>query len=397
VPRRLVPPIRLTLPPLRFWPRAAALVAVFTGALALALPVASGRTQAPGPRHSAALSAFAAARAGRVPRWAPETLVDVERTLQKALLEWSRQQSRFTLLRDFGPAADALWRAEQAARDASRLAGERYAEARLWADEAIAEVRALHLHGDALSAATALPRSERAHLLRARLLLAEAEAWQREGEPIAAADQAERSQAELVRALGPSLEAAERFTAAEQVRRWRRWVEQTRTWSRSTGRPAILVFKEKNLLTLMRNGVPVRSYPADIGQNALDVKRRVGDKATPEGHYRVVDRKDRGQSRFHRALLLDYPNQEDRRRLAAALRTGDLPRGTRLGGLIEIHGEGGRGRNWTDGCVALSNADMDDLFTRIPLGTRVTIVGGDGRNGTFSDLLARIEGEQKGR
>jgi len=79
--------------------------------------------------------------------------------------------------------------------------------------------------------------------------------------------------------------------------------------------------------------------------------------------------------------------------VAAAKRRGELPRGSGIGGLIEIHGEGGRGQNWTDGCVALKNADMDDLFARVRNGTRVTIVGGDGSDGAFSSLLARVEQE----
>ena len=143
---------------------------------------------------------------------------------------------------------------------------------------------------------------------------------------------------------------------------------------------------------LLSKGVAVRTYDAEVGSNALGVKERQGDRATPEGRYRVVKKKDRGQSRYYRALLLDYPNEDDRRRFAAAQRRGEIPRGARIGGLIEIHGEGGRGQNWTEGCVALSNRDLDDLYPRVSAGTRVTIVGGDGRDGAFSDLLAAGEG-----
>jgi murein L,D-transpeptidase YafK len=141
---------------------------------------------------------------------------------------------------------------------------------------------------------------------------------------------------------------------------------------------------------LLAKGVPVRRYDAEIGANALGVKRRQGDRATPEGRYRIVKKKDRGQSTYHRALLLDYPNDQDRKRFAAAKRRGEIPRGAAIGGLIEIHGDGGRGQNWTEGCVALANPDMDDLFARVPVGTRVTIVGGDGAGGAFSSLLARL-------
>jgi hypothetical protein len=55
--------------------------------------------------------------------------------------------------------------------------------------------------------------------------------------------------------------------------------------------------------------------------------------------------------------------------------------------LIEIHGEGGRGKDWTQGCVALTNSDIDDLFGRVAIGTPVTIVGGDGNGGTFTRLV----------
>jgi hypothetical protein len=352
----------------------------------------SGRTRAPESRLTSALASIENARKGPAPTWAPESLAEAETAMRDALVEWHRQESRFVLLRDFGPAEAALWRAERLASEACRAGSERHAEARLAAEEAVAETRALHAHGNALAAATSLPAPERVHLQRARLLLAEAESLLRGDELASCVERAERSRAELRRALGPSLEAAERYTSAEQLQTWQRWVSQTRAWSRSTGRAAILVFKEKNLLTLLRAGEPVRSYRADIGANALRDKLRLGDKATPEGHYRVVARKDHGQSRYHRALLLDYPNEEDRHRLATALRTGRVAPGTRLGGLIEIHGGGGLGRNWTDGCVALSNTDMDDLYRQAPVGTRVTIVGGDGRGGAFTDLLARFQG-----
>ena len=77
------------------------------------------------------------------------------------------------------------------------------------------------------------------------------------------------------------------------------------------------------------------------------------------------------------ALLLHHPNADDRRAYAQARRSGEVPDGAGIGGLIEIHGEGGLGRDWTRGCVALTNPDMDDLFTHVDVGTPVTIVGSD--------------------
>jgi hypothetical protein len=221
-------------------------------------------------------------------------------------------------------------------------------------------------------------------------LLGEAGARYASGDFEGSRRDADLSTAELGKALGRALDVARRYTSEEHVAQWRRWEEQTRSWSRATGRPVILVFKEKNQLLLVRGSATLRSYAADMGANAIGTKQRRGDRATPEGRYRIVKKKDRGQSVYHRALLLDYPNQADRRRMAEAVRAGQVQPGLPLGNLIEIHGEGGRGRNWTDGCVALSNEDMDDLFRRVDTGTLVTIMGGDGRDGAFSGLLARL-------
>jgi hypothetical protein len=117
----------------------------------------------------------------------------------------------------------------------------------------------------------------------------------------------------------------------------------------------------------------VAQFPVELGGDPVNPKERLGDSRTPEGSYTVTWRRDLGQTIFHRALLLDYPNHTDRR----AGRTGSH---------IEIHGYGSGlrpddgGSNWTDGCIALSNAHVDSLFAlgegsrRIDNGTPVTIV-----------------------
>jgi murein L,D-transpeptidase YafK len=123
-----------------------------------------------------------------------------------------------------------------------------------------------------------------------------------------------------------------------------------------------------------------------MGFNWIADKSRADDGATPEGRYRVV--KANKLSLYHKALLLDYPNATDRAEFAMARRRGEMPLTAGIGGLIEIHGEGGRGRDWTRGCVAVTNADMDELFARVPIGTPVTIVGSDDY-GPIADLAVK--------
>jgi len=372
------------------WAGATAL-ALLLGIVAFATEIAtSGRTRRPDDVRAATLAAYESASRSPGARWAADELRVASGALRAALLVCSRQENRLFVLRDFRPAVEALRRGEAASREAERLGALRRDEARANAMEVVRQARELEKHALALVAVTSLPGAQRTQLLRARLLVQEAETLLDDGDVVAAEERALRSEAELGRAVGPALEAAQRFTSRAQVATWRRWIEESRRHSRSTGEPAILVLKEKNLLILLSRGVPVSRYDAEVGANALGIKRQKGDRATPEGRYRIVKKKDLGQSIYHRALLLDYPNAADRERFAAAQRRGEIPRGSAIGGLIEIHGDGGRGQNWTDGCVALDNRDMDDLFRRVGIGTRVTIVGGDGSDGAFSSLLARV-------
>ncbi|MBO6574130.1 MAG: L,D-transpeptidase family protein [Rhodothermales bacterium] len=137
--------------------------------------------------------------------------------------------------------------------------------------------------------------------------------------------------------------------------------------------PQILVDKRRRLLVARYSETDVDTFHVELGAEWMGDKQQEGDRRTPEGQYRVSRKLGRGQSRYHMALLLDYPNEADRSRFRAAREAGQLTDQARIGGLIEIHGEGGKGGDWTDGCVALTNEDMARLFARIPVDTPVLI------------------------
>jgi lipoprotein-anchoring transpeptidase ErfK/SrfK len=141
------------------------------------------------------------------------------------------------------------------------------------------------------------------------------------------------------------------------------------------GSKVILVDKVAHKLYVYQSGKAIRSYEAEFGPNWMAHKERNGDKATPEGNYRITKKKERGSTIYHKALLIDYPNDEDRRQFAIKKKKGLLSRSAGIGNLIEIHGNGGKGFNWTSGCVGLRDRDMDDLYSLVSSGTRVTIVG----------------------
>ena len=89
-----------------------------------------------------------------------------------------------------------------------------------------------------------------------------------------------------------------------------------------TNDTAILVDKLRRRVTLYRAGRPVVHFPAELGANGLRRKEHAGDRATPEGMYRVVQVKQAPETRFYKALLINYPNDEDRMRFALGQRRG---------------------------------------------------------------------------
>jgi lipoprotein-anchoring transpeptidase ErfK/SrfK len=217
-------------------------------------------------------------------------------------------------------------------------------------------------------------RGARGAFARAELALAQAADAQQDGDlgRLDAALRTAQTEVELTRkTLGTRYE---RFRSPEWRRRWQAWADSTVAASRG-GKPAIVVDKMDRRLYLLRDGRVVASYEADLGRNALSGKATAGDGATPEGRYHITEKRSNGATRWYKALVLNYPNADDQKAFEAMRRRGEIPRGRSPGSLIEIHGLGGKRSNWTDGCVALQNASMDSLFSQVPTGTPVTIVG----------------------
>ena len=166
-----------------------------------------------------------------------------------------------------------------------------------------------------------------------------------------------------------------RFAEPKNLQKWRRMVAETISRSKAEGSTALIIDKLKRKLHVYAAGNRIATFEAELGSKGLRQKLHSGDQATPEGRYRVTEARGPGRTKFYKALLIDYPNSEDRARYAFGKKTGQVPLRAGIGNLIEIHGDGGQGRDWTDGCVALTDQDMDKVFARSRVGTPVTIVG----------------------
>lgn len=132
----------------------------------------------------------------------------------------------------------------------------------------------------------------------------------------------------------------------------------------------IVVKKSERVLELYRGATLLRSYPVSLGGEPVGAKREEGDGRTPEGRY-IVDYRN-ANSGLHRALHVSYPRPEEE----AAARARGVP----AGGLIMIHGlPNGYGflgrlhlaRDWTLGCVAVTDPEIDEIWRVVPDGTPV--------------------------
>jgi len=149
--------------------------------------------------------------------------------------------------------------------------------------------------------------------------------------------------------------------------------------------PKIFVYKSKRRMYVFDGDTIVRDYPIGLGKNPQGDKEREGDGKTPEGMFYVCTKNER--SKFYKSIGLSYPSLthaerallnglisvSDYRRVENAYRRYDTPPwDTPLGGYIFIHG-GGAHSDWTEGCIALYNSDIDELFEIVRVGTPVYV------------------------
>lgn len=134
----------------------------------------------------------------------------------------------------------------------------------------------------------------------------------------------------------------------------------------------IVIEKSKRTLALMDGVKIVKTYKVALGGQPVGAKDRQGDHKTPEGVYAVDAKK--ANSQFYKALHISYPSKTDREH---ARKLGLSP-----GGDVEIHGLGAkwgwigakhRLTDWTDGCIALTNEEIDEIYPIVKVGTPVEI------------------------
>lgn len=150
--------------------------------------------------------------------------------------------------------------------------------------------------------------------------------------------------------------------------------------------PRVLILKSKRLLYLFDDDRLVRSYIIDLGVTPVGQKLQEGDGRTPVGLFHIVTKNP--DSPYHRFLGIDYPNAQiavsalnqglispgEAASIQSAIADGRCPDwGTTLGGGIGLHG-GRQGKDWTGGCIALSDKQIDELYSVLRVGDPIEIL-----------------------
>jgi murein L,D-transpeptidase YafK len=134
----------------------------------------------------------------------------------------------------------------------------------------------------------------------------------------------------------------------------------------------IIVRKNDRIMEVYSGGEVIKTYTVSLGRNPVGDKQSEGDKRTPEGHYRVISKNP--DSQYHKNLGISYPDNND---IAEAEKNNVKP-----GGEIKIHGiRNGFGfigkfqrlTDWTAGCIALTDEEVDELYARVEIGTPIII------------------------
>lgn len=352
------------------------LVYIVLAAIAVLLVVVLIRAFAPEPPFDEierAREAIAAARDHNAVIYAPRIFREARSFYDSAMIAIRRENERFALSRDYDQARSFAVLAEKKAAEATATTISRSNDLKANLEKEIKRLNSEISSFEDVFLSMPLPQDIKKKHARGKLLVKEA------------AIDLEKER--YVNGNVKITEANDYISGAYVLARkelrnyfnsypdWQAWATSTIAESRKTGSCAILVEKIPGRCYLYQAGKKKYTFSAEFGSNWIGDKKVKGDMATPEGKYIVTKKLSGGATKYHKALMINYPNKQDIEEFNDRIKRGVIPADARIGDMIEIHGDGGKGGNWTQGCVALKNKDIDILYKYVSTGTPVTIIG----------------------
>ncbi|MFZ2287989.1 MAG: L,D-transpeptidase family protein [Bacteroidales bacterium] len=327
----------------------------------------------PQPEVELARAAIAKARDRQSEVYSPRLFREAQNNYDSAMTAWRTENERFILFRDYERVTTFAAAAQKKADEATRNTIKRSSSLKANLESEINRMKEEMASFEKIFMSMPLPQDIKKKHARGKLLLREAEVDLRKENYVNGNVKITEANEYISGTYTLARKNLEEYF--KHYSDWQEWAMSTINESRRAGSYAIVVEKIPGVLHLYHGGKKKYTFEAEFGKNWLGDKMSRGDFATPEGKYTVTKKLSGGSTKYHKALMINYPNKIDIQEFNERIRNGKLPADARIGDLIEIHGDGGKGANWTQGCVALRNDDMDILFKYASRGTPVTIIG----------------------
>lgn len=319
-----------------------------------------------------ARTALAAAKGKMAGKYAGELLTEAEGNFDQAIEDWKKQNSLFFIFRDYTRTTQLALNSYDRSLAALDETGKSKNKLKYSAENRLNKLEQKISYFEKHYETLALNPAIHKLFVSGKTKFSEAKIEYKAQEYLNAVKHILKAEEAINKA-----EKQAHLKLAEFYRNYPEWEKNTRMAYRlsSKGQTVFLIDKLDASLTILKSGKEYKMFRVEFGDNWMADKTMSGDKATPEGIYKVQVKKGRSKTKYHKALLIDYPNKEDRSRYNKLVQSGKIPKNTGIGGLIEIHGEGGKGIHWTDGCIAMENSEMDFVFSQCNVNTPVIIVG----------------------
>jgi len=290
-----------------------------------------------------------------------------------AMVNWHKENARFIYFRHYDKVAMFAELSAKKANLATDNSINNSSNLKTKLKLKISSLNDLVAHIDKLFTTYPLTSEIRNRISKGKLLLEEAEIVYNNGKYLEANRKITDSEYLLTESYENASENLKNYFKSFSL--WKKWVDKTLNESKKNRDYSIIIDKFSRKCIIYFKGVRKYEFEAELGKNWVGDKRVRGDMATPEGMYKIIKKFDGSKTKYYKALLLDYPNDEDKENFKSEIERGSLPASAIIGGLIEIHGNGGKGIDWTEGCIALTDKEMDVIFKIVKVGTPVTIIG----------------------
>ena len=303
--------------------------------------------------------------------YAPKMFKEGERMYEAAMAEWKKENERWYFFRNYNITIKKAGDAEQKVKLALKKAGEHRNKFQRDFEDITVELSEMIKDFEAYYSFLPLPEDLRNKFVRGSMLFSESQVAGNKGS-FSVAHAKAKSAATLIKPAY-SYGKDKLTNYFKMFPKWQSMNQEALKISKT--RRVILVDKIARRCYVYKNGKVAQTFVAELGRNWVGTKNKQGDKTTPEGKYFVTKKLKGSQTIYYKALLINYPNEDDKERFAINQANGSVSKTAKIGGLIEIHGGGGKGIDWTEGCVALTNKDMDKIFGLVDVETPVFILG----------------------